>query len=559
MASSLVPNTLIGARYRLERRIGQGGMAEVWLANDISLSRKVAVKLMRAQHDGDAVVAERFRREAQASAALNHPNIVTVYDVVEDAGRQAVIMEYVDGMSLREVLDKHTRLSPALTVHIGIAVASALDAAHNNDLVHRDIKPGNILITPTGRVLLTDFGIAKALSGNETDLTNDNIMMGTAKYLSPEQVRGKRLDGRADLYALGLVLYECLAGRVPFIGGSDVETALARVQREPTDLLKLRPTVSVSLARIIHQMLKKEPAQRPPTGEAVRAALYKVREDGLDGTPTGLTPPRGQTGPLEAPRDVANIDNTPHGRTPNIPGDPVVSNPTSRPVSSSASRPLSAKSPQKKAPPRIAPSTVLAAAMLVGVLVVGVVLWRSISSSDPGVTTPANASIAPAAPTGPVSIVGVRSYDPRGDDGVENDDKLPFLLDGDPSTQWRTVCYGDKYFGVKEGVGFVAELSSPSTGTLTVNIAHSPWAIEVYTALDVIPADLGAWGQEVDQSYGTEQGKATFNVKDQAKYVLVYLREISESPQCSAKNPFQGVVAGVSFSNQTALNPASAP
>jgi hypothetical protein len=114
------------------------------------------------------------------------------------------------------------------------------------------------------------------------------------------------------------------------------------------------------------------------------------------------------------------------------------------------------------------------------------------------------------------------------------------------------VCYGDKYFGAKEGVGFVAELSAPSTGTLTVNLAHSPWALEVYTALDVIPSELSAWGQEVDKGYGTEQGKATFNVKDQAKYVLVYLREIAESPQCSAKNPFQGVVAGVSFSNQAA-------
>jgi serine/threonine-protein kinase len=532
-------------------------MAEVWLANDISLSRKVAVKLMRAQHDGDPIVAERFRREAQASAALNHPNIVTVYDVVEDAGRQAVIMEYVDGKSLREVLDKHTRLSPALTVHIGMAVASALDAAHKNALVHRDIKPGNILITPTGRVLLTDFGIAKALTGNETDLTNDNIMMGTAKYLSPEQVRGKRLDGRADIYSLGLVLYECLAGRVPFIGGSDVETALARVQREPTDLLKLRPTLNINLARIIHQMLKRDPSHRPPTGEAVRAELYKVREEGLDGTPTGLTPPRGHTAQLEAPRDVANIDATPAGPTPFIPGDPVVSNPTNRPVSArtTGQHPKVASSPSTKpkpAAPRVAPSTMLAAAMLVGVLIVGVVLWRSISSSDPGVTTPAEATQMAPAPTEPVSILGVRSYDPRGDDGVENDDKLPFLLDGDPSTQWRTVCYGDKYFGAKEGVGFVAELSAPSTGTLTVNLAHSPWALEVYTALDVIPSELSAWGQEVDKGYGTEQGKATFNVKDQAKYVLVYLREIAESPQCSAKNPFQGVVAGVSFSNQAA-------
>jgi serine/threonine-protein kinase len=206
MSPSLVPNTLIGARYRLVRRIGQGGMAEVWLAKDTSLDRDVAVKVMRAHHDDDHVGNERFRREAKASAALSSPNIVTVYDVVEDAGRQAVVMEYINGQSLRELLDKRHRISPSLTVHIGMAVATALDAAHAKDLVHRDIKPANILITSAGRVLLTDFGIAKTLSGNESDLTNDNIMMGTAKYLSPEQVSGKKLDGRADLYSLGLVL-----------------------------------------------------------------------------------------------------------------------------------------------------------------------------------------------------------------------------------------------------------------------------------------------------------------------------------------------------------------
>ena len=263
MASSLVPNTLIGARYRLEKRIGQGGMAEVWLANDISLSRKVAVKMMKAQHNNDPIVVERFRREAQAVGNLSHPNIVTVYDVVENDGQQAVIMEYVEGMTLREVLDQKTRLSPSLTIHIGMAIASALDAAHASGIVHRDIKPGNILLTQTGRVMLADFGIAKAVNATEADLTNQNIMMGTAKYLSPEQVRGKPLDVRADIYSLGLVLYECLAGRVPFSGESDVETALARVQREPTNLLKKRPNLPPPLTNFIHLMLQRDPERRP--------------------------------------------------------------------------------------------------------------------------------------------------------------------------------------------------------------------------------------------------------------------------------------------------------
>ena len=200
------------------------------------LDRRVAVKWLKANLATDPVVAERFRREAIAVAGLNHPNIVAVHDVFEHDGRQAVVMQLVDGKSLRQLLDGQKRLGPELTIHIGAAVASALDEAHRAGFVHRDVKPANILVTSDGRVLLTDFGIAKGLDIADTDLTSDNVMMGTAKYLSPEQVRGRKLDGRADLYSLGLVLYECLAGRVPFQGETDADTALARLQRDPTDL-----------------------------------------------------------------------------------------------------------------------------------------------------------------------------------------------------------------------------------------------------------------------------------------------------------------------------------
>jgi len=213
-------------------------MAEVWLAVDLTLDRKVAVKWLKPSLATDAIVAERFRREAIAAASLNHPNIVAVHDVFEQDGRQAVVMQLVEGKSLRQVLDTQKRLSPELTCHIGTCVAGALDHAHNAGFVHRDVKPGNIMMTSDGRVLLTDFGIAKGLQSAEADLTSDNVMMGTAKYLSPEQVRGRKLDGRADLYSLGLVLYECLAGRVPFLGESDADTALARLQRDPTDLAR---------------------------------------------------------------------------------------------------------------------------------------------------------------------------------------------------------------------------------------------------------------------------------------------------------------------------------
>ncbi len=256
-------------------------MAEVWLAIDLTLDRRVAVKWLKPTLATDPVVAERFRREAVAAASLNHPNIVAVHDVFEQDGRHALVMQLVDGKSLRQLLDTQKRLSPELTCHIGTAVALALDNAHEAGFVHRDVKPGNIMITPDGRVLLTDFGIAKGLDGDGSDdLTSDNIMMGTAKYLSPEQVRGKKLDGRADLYSLGLVLYECLAGRVPFLGETDADTALARLQRDPTDLARLRATLPHRLVAVIHNLLARKPEHRPATGAELIVELKAAQEEG---------------------------------------------------------------------------------------------------------------------------------------------------------------------------------------------------------------------------------------------------------------------------------------
>ncbi|MGA9278961.1 serine/threonine protein kinase [Ilumatobacter sp.] len=291
--SSATP-TIIAGRYELQRRLAQGGMAEVWLATDLTLDRKVAVKWLKPTLATDPIVAERFRREAIAAASLNHPNIVAVHDVFEQDGRQAVVMQLVDGKSLRQLLDTQNRLSPELTCHIGTAVAMALDNAHQAGFVHRDVKPGNIMITPDGRVLLTDFGIAKGLTGDGSDdLTNDNIMMGTAKYLSPEQVRGKRLDGRADFYSLGLVLYECLAGRVPFLGETDADTALARLQRDPTDLARLRATLPTRLVGVVHALLARRPEDRPIDGAALIAELKAAQEEGpprFDETGDELSP-----------------------------------------------------------------------------------------------------------------------------------------------------------------------------------------------------------------------------------------------------------------------------
>ena len=260
------------------------------MATDTILDRQVAVKLLKASLADDPVVVERFRREAVAAAGLNHPYIVSIYDTVEGDGRAAVVMELVPGRSLRSLLDESGRLSVDDTLVIGRAMAAALDHAHQAGLVHRDVKPGNVLVTPEGRVKLTDFGIAKAVERRHEDLTAENVMMGTAKYLSPEQVLGFPLDGRADLYSLGLVLYECLTGKAPFTGATDGAIAIARLQRDPTPIRRVRPEVPPAVADAVTCLLARRPEDRPPTAIAARALLAEAANGRDDVTLPPLPP-----------------------------------------------------------------------------------------------------------------------------------------------------------------------------------------------------------------------------------------------------------------------------
>ena len=371
------------------------------------------------------VVAERFRREAIAVAGLTHPNIVAVHDVFEEDGRQAVVMQLVDGKSLRQLLDVQTRLSPELTIHIGMCVAAALDAAHRAGFVHRDVKPGNILVTPDGRVLLTDFGIAKGLDPSGEDLTSDNVMMGTAKYLSPEQVRGRKLDGRADLYSLGLVLYECLAGRVPFLGETDADTALARLQRDPTDLARLRPTVPRGLVNLIHRLLARNPNHRPGhRGRAARRAAAGGRRTAARGrrhAAVGAARPRRRRRAGRARRpDPAGRAAHPRAKRPrrtrSSRAGPATTPRTPGPTCGAARRGACRRAPRRRSSS--------CAGCCSSRSIVALVLWATIGP------TGGRAGIAddrPARrprrrqPPGPVEIATIAAYDPQGD-GEENDD-----------------------------------------------------------------------------------------------------------------------------------------
>jgi eukaryotic-like serine/threonine-protein kinase len=272
--------TIYNGRYELHRQIARGGMADVFLARDQLLDRPVAVKVLFPQFASDPSFVERFRREAQSAANLNHPNIVGVYDWGEEQGTYFIVMEYVDGRSLAEILRAEGMLHPDRAADITTDVAAALSFAHRNGVVHRDIKPGNILIAPTGQVKVTDFGIARAFGGGGTDanLTQTGSVMGTATYFSPEQAQGQSVDPRSDLYSLGVVLYEMLASRPPFTGDSAVTIAYKQVQEKPVPPSEINGRIPSSIEAIVMKLLAKSPADRYPSAEDLRADLRRFRE-----------------------------------------------------------------------------------------------------------------------------------------------------------------------------------------------------------------------------------------------------------------------------------------
>ncbi len=268
--------TVFNGRYELLRRIARGGMADVYLARDASLDRQVAVKVLFPEFANDPSFVERFRREAKAAANLNHPNIVGIYDWGQEQGTYYIVMEYVVGRSMADVMRSTGRLSPDRAAEIAADVAEALSSAHNAGLVHRDIKLGNIIVSDDGQVKVADFGIATALARRTGDnLTHIGSVMGTATYFSPEQAQGKALDGRSDLYSLGVVLYEMIVGKPPFTADTSTAVAVKHVQERPLAPSLLGVSIVESLEAIILKLLAKNPANRYPKAEDLRADLQR--------------------------------------------------------------------------------------------------------------------------------------------------------------------------------------------------------------------------------------------------------------------------------------------
>jgi serine/threonine-protein kinase len=261
-------------RYRVLGRLGVGGMATVYLAEDSSLGRKVALKVMAERYAEDGEFVERFRREAQAAARLNHPNIIAVYDRGEADGRPYIAMEYLQGRTLKQVIQAEGPLPPERAIAIAMQVLAGLRYAHEHGVVHRDVKPHNVLVGDDGRIKVTDFGIAHA---GDPQMTEVGSIVGTAQYLSPEQARGRSVGPQTDIYSLGVVLYEMLAGRVPFEGDSSVAIAMQHVSDQPPPLRSLAPDVPESLALVVAHAMLKDPSQRYGSADEFSADLDRVR------------------------------------------------------------------------------------------------------------------------------------------------------------------------------------------------------------------------------------------------------------------------------------------
>ncbi len=270
----------IGGRYEVGELLGRGGMAEVRKGTDVRLGRTVAIKRLRTDLASDATFQARFRREAQSAASLNHPSIVSVYDTGEEMSTDGsnvaqpyIVMEYVAGRTLRDIIREGRKILPERALEITSGVLAALDYSHRAGIIHRDIKPGNVMLTPSGDVKVMDFGIARAVSDASSTMTQTAAVVGTAQYLSPEQARGETVDSRSDVYSTGCLLYELLTGRPPFVGDSPVSVAYQHVREQAQPPSSLDEDLTPELDAIVMKSLAKNVGDRYPSAAAMKADI----------------------------------------------------------------------------------------------------------------------------------------------------------------------------------------------------------------------------------------------------------------------------------------------
>jgi hypothetical protein len=398
---------MIGGRYELKELVGSGGMSSVYCAFDTLLERNVALKILHPQYGEDADYVERFRREARAVAQLSHPNIVTVIDRGEEDGRQFIVFELIDGENLKELVERGGPLPVRRVLELGLEVGRALAFAHAQGLVHRDVKPQNVLLNGDGGAKVTDFGIVRSLDavGN----TETGTVLGTSHYIAPEQARGDRVDAQTDIYSFGVVLYELLAGDVPYPGDNFLTVAMKHVNEPVPSVLERRPDAPIRLASLIERCMAKDPRDRPASMQEVVGELETVLV-GLDEGGEGTMIMR-------------------------------------KPVAAPAPRRAPRRAPRERRVPLL-PLLVLAL-LAIGV---GGLVYGLRDSDEPGGATAGE----------PVRLEGIGAWDPDGPGDGEHDEDAPNATDNDPSTYWPTSTYQASLSAIgKSGVGVIVDAGEP--------------------------------------------------------------------------------------------------
>jgi serine/threonine protein kinase len=480
-----VIGTLLCDRFRLEERIGSGGMSTVYRAFDETLERQVAIKMLHADMSEDESQLERFRREARSAARLSHPHVVTVIDAGEDDGRPFIVFEYVEGETLKERIRRFGRLPVAEAVAYAIEIGRALMAAHAERIVHRDVKPQNVLIDAEGRAKVTDFGIARSL---ELDgLTAAGRVLGTTDYVAPEQAIGDGATEQSDVYSLGICLWEMLTGDVPFKADSQVGVAMKHVREPLPDVQHARPEVSAVLASIVDRATRKELKNRYPTvDEMVRdleqaLAIEAARRGQVTGEATTVL--------RQLPGDTASW------------------------------LPLRLRSPRRL--------LAIAALLLAAAAVVVAVLAMNTETGQTGNAAPKRSPRGVVA----VRLSGVRDYDPYGDDR-EGQDSLREAIDGNPSTNWRSEHYRSSLASLgKKGVGIYLLARKPVAASVLHLITSTPgFRATVYGSSGPLPDKLGGWTQVAGAPQRVKE-RDSFKLDAAGKPFKRYLLWITELPK----------------------------
>jgi serine/threonine-protein kinase len=478
-----MPGEVIAERYEVEELVGTGGMSSVYRARDLLLERLVALKVLHPHYGDDEEYVERFRREARSVAQLSHPHIVTVIDRGEDDGQQFIVFEYIDGENLKQLLARTGPLPARRALELAIEIADALAFAHEHGLIHRDVKPQNVLLSADGDTKVTDFGIARSIDV-EHGVTQTGTVLGTSNYLSPEQASGKPTTPSTDVYSLGVVLYELLTGEVPFPGDNFVAVAMKHLNEPPPDVLEHRRDIPVRLAAAVDRALEKDPAHRfASMGQFARELRQCLAE-------------------LDAPVDDAD-------RTLITPRAVI-----------SESPPRRVRSQRSRTPAYILVALIAVAAIVAGVLGLG---------GSKGDKKPTGGSSGGGGSASNVTLHGVGDYDPQGT-GSEHSSSAPLATDGDPSSAWYTEHYASAAFGgLKDGLGLVVNAGrAVKLGTLTVTTSTPGFTAKI------LAGNSPSSGFQTDSASQTVGGTTTFTLNGKsAQYYVVWITQLP--PGGSAK------------------------